>query len=158
MRIVNIASSQYKAQYEIMSVTCCVCYISKLLFVLSFMKQSAFWICCAFRNGFSFASSTDVSIFVIIAVIIFFQRPFPMCFAVFSDFLIQLFLIGFCRGFNFHFPILFLVCTGFNMCSVYKYSTRIYISAVYCFLKDFLEDSFKNLCPLKSSRIIFTEC
>lgn len=27
LRIMNIACSQYKAQYEIVSVTCCVCYI-----------------------------------------------------------------------------------------------------------------------------------
>ena len=47
---------------------------------------------------------------------------------------------------------------GFDMRPVYKYSARIYISAVYRFLKIFLKDSFKNLRPLKPSRIIFTEC
>ena len=57
-----------------------------------------------------------------------------------------------------HFPILFLVSAGFDMRPVYKYSARIYISAVYRFLKIFLKDSFKNLRFLKPSRIIFTEC
>ena len=57
-----------------------------------------------------------------------------------------------------HFPIPFLVSAGFDMRPVYKYSARIYISAVYRYLKIFLKDSFKNLRPLKPSRIIFTEC
>ena len=55
-----------------------------------------------------------------------------------------------------HFPILFLVCAGFDMRPVYKYSTRIYISAVYRFLKDFSQRFFlKSVSPEIVSYIFY---
>ena len=120
-------------QNESISVTCCVCFIGELTFMLPFDEHAAIWICCG--NSFRHRSSASTFIIVIMILNRLLSQLFPLCIYFFP----KLRFIYFCGFSHLLFLKFLLICASLDMRTVNEYHAGVQYPIVESFVENMLK-------------------